>query len=316
MSAVATQPAAAELLTRQFLVEYPDRAASAIEAARLTEVRPVLARLDAHLLAPMFEHLAADVAAALVRQLPENMRDRLLDELASQTAVAIVAQIPDEERAALLASLADGPRRRIEAMLDYPADTAGRIMDTRIPMIRRSATVGDAAERLSASGFRPLGNLFVVDGRGRLAGRVLVSDLAVSKADVPLDRLLRKVRQAIPVTASREQVAEMLDQLRLPELPVIDHDGRLIGLVHYEELVSALQDAATADIQTMVGVSREEKALSAPLFVVRKRLPWLMINLVTAFLAVRRDLRRTLRMNRPGQVYGRAFKSLLPPQPE
>jgi magnesium transporter len=80
-------------------------------------------------------------------------------------------------------------------------------------------------------------------------------------------------------------VVETLDQSGVPALPVIDVNGRLLGVIRYAALVRAAQEEATADLQTMVGVGREERALSPVSFAVKKRLPWLQINLGTAFLA-------------------------------
>jgi magnesium transporter len=85
--------------------------------------------------------------------------------------------------------------------------------------------------------------------------------------------------------ANREEVVEILDQYKLTTLPVVDVEGRLLGVIRYDTLVRAVEQEASVDIQSMAGVSREERALSGVLFAVRKRLPWLQINLVTAFLA-------------------------------
>ncbi|MDZ7750673.1 MAG: magnesium transporter [Gammaproteobacteria bacterium] len=96
---------------------------------------------------------------------------------------------------------------------------------------------------------------------------------------------MRPVKAAVNVMASREEVVELLDQHRLTDVPVVDLDGRLVGAVRPQNLVAAAEDEASAAIQTMVGVSRDERALSGVGFAVRKRLPWLHINLATAFLA-------------------------------
>jgi magnesium transporter len=85
--------------------------------------------------------------------------------------------------------------------------------------------------------------------------------------------------------ASREEVVELFAERPLSSLPVLDVDGRLLGVVRHAAVVAAAEAEATADIQTMVGASAEERALSPALFSVKKRLPWLQLNLATAFLA-------------------------------
>jgi magnesium transporter len=89
----------------------------------------------------------------------------------------------------------------------------------------------------------------------------------------------------VQATASREEVVETMGQNKLSSLPVVDFEGRLLGVIRHGALVAAAQEEASVDIQTMVGASKEERALSPVSFAVRKRLPWLQINLATAFLA-------------------------------
>ena len=90
---------------------------------------------------------------------------------------------------------------------------------------------------------------------------------------------------AIAEVVSHEEVVEAIDTHGLSELAVVDLDGRLIGVIRQDRVVSAKKEQASVGMQTMVGVSKEERALSSPAFAVRKRLPWLQINLLTAFLA-------------------------------
>jgi magnesium transporter len=93
------------------------------------------------------------------------------------------------------------------------------------------------------------------------------------------------VAAAVLDAAPREEVVEKIEQFGVPALPVVNISGRLVGVIHQSALVAALQEEASLDIQTMVGVSRDERALSRVRFAVVKRLPWLQINLATAFLA-------------------------------
>jgi magnesium transporter len=85
--------------------------------------------------------------------------------------------------------------------------------------------------------------------------------------------------------APQDEVVETFESHRVKSLPVVDFDGRLVGVLRQRELIRASRDQATASAVTMVGASEDERALSSPLFAIRKRLPWLQINLVTAFLA-------------------------------
>jgi magnesium transporter len=112
-----------------------------------------------------------------------------------------------------------------------------------------------------------------------------IQDLAFAEPRSRLIEIARPAPAAIPPTAGQEEIVEQFDRHKLAELPVTDINGDLVGVIHYDALVSAVREESSADLLTMVGASREERALSKINFVVRKRLPWLQINLLTAFLA-------------------------------
>jgi magnesium transporter len=132
---------------------------------------------------------------------------------------------------------------------------------------------------------QPIYDVFVVDDDGRISGTVSVQDLALAEPRERLDRLSHPPVAQVPVTAGQDEVAEILENRPIVSLPVVDFDQRLVGVLRPRALMDAVEREATADIQSMVGVSKEEKALSPAAFAVRKRLPWLQINLGTAFLA-------------------------------
>ena len=126
---------------------------------------------------------------------------------------------------------------------------------------------------------------YLVDTEGRICNRVLLQDLALADPDCLLEELSKPVRATVQAIASREEVLDAFAKYILLDLPVVDLNGVLLGVIINNALVQAVQEESSADIQTMVGVSREERALSSPLFAVKKRMPWLQINLLTAFLA-------------------------------
>ena len=159
-------------------------------------------------------------------------------------------------------------------MLDRPYDT-----------VRADMTVQQALEVLRASGARRTRTVYVVDRARRLVGRVDMQAMAMADADQRLSELLDNVDASVLATAPRSEVVELLDRYRVDSLPVVDVEGRLLGVVRYQALFETIEAVATESLQKMVGVSADERALSAPSFSVRRRLPWLHINLLTAFLA-------------------------------
>lgn len=146
-------------------------------------------------------------------------------------------------------------------------------------------TVAEAIERLRAIRRRGLRELFVVDNEGRLTGRVEAEDLALTAPDQPLRAIQRGVIAVVTDLDPREDVVDTLQSHPLSVLPVVSRAGRYVGVIRQAELMTAIRQESSIDLQKMVGASADERALSPAWFAVRKRLPWLQINLLTAFLA-------------------------------
>lgn len=277
--------AAVAALNLHFLLDYPGEAARRMELMRIEEVAELLAAQPLHAVVPVWEQLASDVEQAVLELLPDPMVRHLLTELEPAPAAALLAQLDPELRRHCLALLDTQIATELQKLMAYPADSAGQLMDPRIVTLRSEFTVEEALKRLRAVKRRDVHEVFLVDPAGQLDGRVQIQDLALSDPALPLQQLRRKISAAVTDTAPREEVVELLERSDVTHLPVVDFDGRLVGVIRQSALVSAVQEEVSLDIQTMVGASKDERALSRAGFAVRKRLPWLQINLLTAFLA-------------------------------
>jgi magnesium transporter len=273
-------------LENRYLRDYPREAArkleslSADEAARTIEARAV------ELIVPVWEQLTTDVQERLMERLSETVVARLLAEMDPPLAAELLLAADPSDRARWTARMEPGAARLVTELMAYDDEAAGRLMDPRVASFRADMTVAAALERMR--GFkksRALRDLFLVDEDGKLSGRVEIQDIAMSLPEVRLQRIARPIVAAVMDVAPRQEVVEKFEQNRLPALPVVNLSGRLVGVIHQSALVTALQEEASLDMQTMVGVSKDERALSHTWFAVTKRLPWLQINLATAFLA-------------------------------
>ncbi|MDO9475422.1 MAG: magnesium transporter, partial [Pseudohongiella sp.] len=120
---------------------------------------------------------------------------------------------------------------------------------------------------------------------GRLTAKVHVQDIAISEPYVTLSEISQPVTAVVPGTAGKDEISDLFERLQLLDLPVLDIDQRLLGVINHANLVQVSQEDMSSDVLAMVGASREERALSGAWFSVKKRMPWLQINLITAFLA-------------------------------
>ncbi len=272
-------------LTQRFLLDYPHEAARLFEAMPATDAAALLAVQPAHATLRTWQSLAPDVALQVLEQLPEPQAIHLLAEAEPQASVAVLTQLDPAPREIWLKRLGTDVELELRSLLAYPDDCAGRMMDPRISPLRNGMTVAEAIERLRQIRRNGLRELFVVDDDGRLAGYVEVHDLALAARDLPLADITHHVVARVHDLDPREDVVETLMTQSINTLPVINISGRLIGVIRQTELMTAVEEETSLDIQTMVGASPDERALSSPAFAVRKRLPWLQINLLTAFLA-------------------------------
>ncbi|MDP2963134.1 MAG: magnesium transporter [Sulfurimicrobium sp.] len=277
--------AAVAALNLRFLLDYPREAARRIEAMPAQEVSAMLASQPVHAVVPVWQSLASDVEQAVFNALPEQRAAELLAELEPARSAALLNRLDEIERERYKLLLSTPVLAEIRTLMQYPADSAGQFMDPRVPAFHGELTAHEALARLRLTKWRGLRELYLVDDDGRLDGRVDIQDLALADPDEILAKIALKIVDAVQDMAPREDVVEKMQQDAITDLPVIDFDGRLVGVIRQAKLASAVQQETTLDIQTMVGASRDERALSSAIFAVSKRLPWLQINLLTAFLA-------------------------------
>jgi magnesium transporter len=278
------EPAEAAL-TNRFLLNYPHEAARLFEAMPAADAAALIAIQPPHVALRAWQSLAPDVALEVLEHLPEQQAQHLLAEADPLASVAVLTQLDPPQREAWLQRLNTEVAHELRGLLAYPDDCAGRMMDPRVSPLRTGMTVAEAIERLRHIRRSGLRELFVIDDEGRLAGCVEVQDLALAARELPLADITRGIVAYVRDLDPREDVVETLMTQPISTLPVVNISGRFIGVIRQAELMTAVEEETSVDMQTMVGASPDERALSSPAFAVRKRLPWLQINLLTAFLA-------------------------------
>ena len=272
-------------LNQRYLLDFPHEAARRLEAISGSDAAELLSEQPPHAVVRAWQLLAPDIAQTVLEGLPESLGLYVLAEAEPAASAAVLVRYKPEERERRLAKLDAQVARELRDLLKYPDDSAGRLMDPHVSPVRADLSIGEALVRLRTMKRRGLRELFVVDDNGRLTGRVEIQDLAVADENLPLREITQTLLAAAKDLDPREEVVELLERQPITELPVVNHSGRFVGVIRQAALMTAIEQETSVDIQTMVGVSRDERALSKPGFAVRKRLPWLQINLLTAFLA-------------------------------
>ena len=272
-------------IENEYLRRWPAEAAEILDALPDTALAEAVSGADPGALAGTMEYLNPLKASAIFDVLPREHQLVVLERAAPRLAITLLGELPEEARSELLEGLRPVAREDLQRLLAFPENTAGRLMERSFVGARADMTVGEALQRLHESSVRRARSLFVITPDHRLAGRVDIQDLALASGDEPLRDHMQPVEGFVTAMDPREDVVDLLDRSRLDSVPVVDADGRLMGVVRYRTLFRAIEDVATADMQKMVGVSADERALSSAGFSVKRRLPWLHVNLVTAFVA-------------------------------
>jgi len=285
-SRVATsRNGAAASLAERVLERFPDEAAELLERASALQGAELLEHQSAARAASVLRRMTPDRAARVIAALPERSTRKLLEALDPNRAASLLARLDSSERDACLATLDPLLAEELRGLTEYPPQTAGALMDPRITTFRPDATVRDVVRRLRTFRSRRVQDVFIVDMDGRLLGSVAMQEVVLAPPGATLGSLMRSPTPSARATSPGDEVVCELQQYGVSSLPVVDFDGRVLGILRQDAMVAAARDAASAEAVTMVGASPEERALSAPGFAVRKRLPWLLINLITAFLA-------------------------------
>ena len=244
-----------------------------------------LEALAPHAAAREMERLGAREAGALLAALPDPAVRAVVAALPVTRAAGILAAIEPGARQGVLDALPQELRGEILSLFEHAADTAGALMDPRITAFRADMTVSEALQRMRTFKEKEFDAIYLMDAAGVLTCSVPLAEIVTADGGTRLEELSRLPAVSVAAQATREEIVAAVAGLRTSALPVVDGAGRLIGVLRHSTLVSTNAEVASAGLQTMVGAGRDEKAMSPVSYAVRQRLPWLEINLATAFLA-------------------------------
>ena len=276
---------AVHALNQSFLRLYPVPAQHALNRLSEEDLLETLLSQSTVDMITLWDGLMLDVATSTLLRMSKSDAKNILQRGDPIHVARVLARLGTEERRHMMALVDTLRQRELSSLVQYPEDSAGSLMDLNFIPLRDSLTAREALHRIRRLKPRFTRQLYITDIEGRLQRMVELHRLALADAGDTLAKLSQPIPGLVVATATREEVVEQLEIHHVTDLPVVDISGRLIGIIHYEALMEAVREESSVDILTMVGASRDERALSHISFVVQKRLPWLSINLLTAFLA-------------------------------
>ncbi len=245
--------------------------------------------------------LPRDQAAAVLIELdrevwPEFLADLkaselvgLIEELPNDAAADLIQDLPLSERRGVLAGLTKERVLEVASLMKHAWDTAGGIMSNQYLAFQKGETLAECQEKLrnlaEVSEETEISYLYVTDDESKLVGIVSLRDLVFGHPNRPIEEVMKPDVKHVWVDDDQEQLAQLFERYHYLALPVLERGGQLVGIVVANQVFDVLQHEATEDMQLMVGLSGEERALTPWPKSLSRRLPWLCVNLGTAFLA-------------------------------
>ncbi|MBO4954424.1 MAG: magnesium transporter [Clostridia bacterium] len=262
------------------------------------DVAELLQEVDADALAVFFRLLPKEEAAEtfveldgdLQQQLIERFSDKelkaVLDELYADDAVDFLEEMPASVVKRVLRHADPQLRADINQLLRYPKDSAGSIMTTEYVDLKKDMTVEDAFLRIRKVGTdrETVYTCYVVDAARHLLGIVTAKDLLLATPETPISELMETQIISVETHDDREETTRAFDRYDLLALPVVDHEGRLVGIVTVDDALDILQEEATEDMQKMAAMTpAEESYFKTSVWVhAKNRIPWLLFLMLSA----------------------------------
>ncbi len=244
-----------------------------------------------HALGPAFNYdVLSEIDEAVRDQLSEALPNELLakavTELDTDDAAYLIENLEEEDREEILAQLPKGERAALERQLEYPEDSAGRLMQSDFVAVAPYWTVGQVIEHARETDDLPetFSEIFVVDPAFRVVGSIDLSRLLRTKKDVLVSDIMEAGLDTVLATADQEEVARQFERYNLISAPVVDEHGKLVGVITVDDVVEVIQDEADEDMRALGGVG-DESIGDSVVQTAKSRVPWLIVNLGTAVLA-------------------------------
>ena len=237
--------------------------------------------------AEVFSNMDTSMQTYLVTMFTEKELKELLDDLYMDDTVDMLEELPANLVKRILATVSASDRSMINQLLNYPEDSAGSIMTTEYVDLREEMTVGQAMAHIKKTGIHKE-NIYTcyITERRKLVGIVSAKDLMTTDDNVPIKDLMETEIISVYTHADQEQVAQLFTKYDLLALPVIDQDGRMVGIVTFDDAMDVMVDEATEDITKMAAINPSEKTYfeTSVLQHAKNRIPWLLILMFTSII--------------------------------
>ena len=257
--------------------------ADVAEALPIEQVKTLLRVLPAERAADLLEYLDEELRAELLEDMPTTQAAKLVSEMTPDDRVDVLEELEEERAEQILAEIPPEARRETEQLLAYPPDTAGGLMTTEFVQVAETLTVDQAlanVRRIARAGRREaMHAIYVTDERGALRGVMSLRELLAAPDGSRIADIAWEEVVSVPATADRAEVARVTSDYDLVAVPVVDAQGRVLGVVTVDDVIDAMVEEQTEDVQKLGAVQPlEEPYFQAGFWsIARKRGGWLIV---------------------------------------
>ena len=250
------------------------------------DLHEILIHMPNRVIAEILEVAEKDERIKLLNHFTDEEKSRILGEMACDDAAHLIGDMDEEEKTEVIELLDQQTRNDVETILQYDSETAGSIMTTEFLSVNEDMTIEFVLNYIRANvDAETTYYIYVVDREKHLKGVVGLRDIVCNEKTVLMKEILNPVAISIPYYMDQEDVAHMFEKYGFLLMPVVDDDNHMIGVVTVDDILDVIEDEMTEDIHRMAGINKEEKVGGSVKDSIRSRLPWLIINLITALLA-------------------------------
>jgi magnesium transporter len=288
---VATVQALFERGDRARLVEFletahPADVAQIVRDLSLERQVAVFRLLTAHRAGEVLSELDDQTLLDLVQALDQIEVSRILEQMPPDHAAEVVEELPSEQAENLLELMKEERSEDVQDLLEYPDDTAGRLMSPNAVAVTGPTTVAEAIEEIRRSAPEGRGfELYVVDDHRRLVGVVPLRRLLTAAPSTPVWSIREPGVVSVSAETDQEEVARLVAKYDLVAVPVVDGERRLLGIISVEDVIDVLGEEASEDIFRLAGSDAEELERRSPARIALLRLPWILATLLIELVA-------------------------------
>ncbi len=248
----------------------------------------------------LFSLLDVDKASDVILELSDTSREQLIEDLSNEKLTDIIEEMESDDKADIIAELSDDQAKavleaiepeesqEVQELLKYADDTAGGIMQSELVSVKKDATINDAFQAVADAKdeIENIHNIFVVDETDKLIGTVPLQSIITTTRFAPIMDVIDEDIPSVPHDMDQEEVARLFKKYDLVSIGVVDHQQRLLGRITIDDVVDAIQEETSEDIYRIAGLGEDDTVFNNTTESVKKRLPWLYLNLITALASV------------------------------